>query len=79
MKIIVDPKACYGCKMCEILCSYHKQGFFSLEGGAIRVHKDRQSGEILFNVDETCDYCKGEEQPLCIKYCSYGALVKVGR
>jgi len=76
MKIIVDIKLCYGCKMCEILCSYHKRRFFSLNQGAIRVYKDHQSGEIYWTINTMCDDCKEEEQPLCIKYCPYGALLE---
>lgn len=75
MKIVANTELCYGCKMCEILCSYHKQGIFSPEGGAIRVYKDHQSGKIHWTADTTCDNCEGEEQPLCIKYCPYGALI----
>ncbi len=75
MKLIRrDPKACYGCRFCELSCSFHKQGALAPGGGAIKVSKDHRSGIIHWSIDSTCDMCKGIERPLCLKYCTYGAL-----
>ena len=74
MEIIRHPKACRGCRVCEIFCSYHQKKAFSPQGGAIRVNKDNRTGEIRWYKDETCDQCINEEQPLCARFCSYGAL-----
>jgi hypothetical protein len=36
-----------------------------------------RTGEVKCTIDSTCDFCEGEEQPLCKKYCLYGALKEV--
>jgi Fe-S-cluster-containing hydrogenase component 2 len=74
MKIIRSSQACYGCRACELVCAFHHQGVFAPEGGSIRVSKDHQTGKIRWSLDSTCDSCKREAQPLCVRYCSYGAL-----
>jgi Fe-S-cluster-containing hydrogenase component 2 len=74
MKIIRDTEACYGCRTCELVCSFHHKGVFSLGGGSITVKRDNNTGEIKWTIDSTCDSCDGEDQPLCVKYCVYGAL-----
>lgn len=74
MNIVRDPKACYGCRSCEIVCSYHHRGGFAPEGGAIRVDKNNRTGKIRWRIDLTCDLCEKEGQPLCVRYCSYQAL-----
>jgi len=28
-------------------------------------------------MNATCDKCMGQEEPLCVKYCIYGALQEV--
>jgi Fe-S-cluster-containing hydrogenase component 2 len=79
MRIVVNPKACYGCRACELVCAYHHRGVFSPGGGSIKVDKDNQSGTIRLSVDSTCNLCQGKDQPLCIQYCSYNALRMVGK
>jgi len=74
MKIHRDHKACYGCRACELACSFHRRRIFSPGGGAIKVRKDNRSGEIRWSMDPTCDLCKGEDQPFCVRFCSYEAL-----
>lgn len=74
MDIFRDPKACYGCRACELICSFHCHGEFRPGGGTIRVRKDNRTGKINWFKGPGCDFCKGEGQPLCVKYCTYGAL-----
>jgi len=38
------------------------------------VSRNPQNGTIKWRVDATCDKCVGEDEPLCVKYCMYGAL-----
>ena len=79
MEIIRQSKACRGCRVCEIFCSYHYRKVFSPQGGAIKVTKDNRTGEICWYKDATCDLCKNEDQPLCVRFCSYGALRVINR
>ncbi len=74
MRIAVNPKACYGCRVCELVCMYHHRGVFALEGGSIKVYKENRTGKITLSIDSTCDLCGEKDQPLCVHYCSYKAL-----
>jgi len=74
LRIISDARACYGCRTCELACSFHHGRVFSPELSSIKVFRNNQTGEISLSVDSSCDSCKGETQPLCVEYCVYGAL-----
>ncbi len=74
VKITINTRACYGCRICELACSFHHQRLFSPELSSIRVLTCMRTGEISWSIDSTCDFCEGEEQPLCEKYCLYGSL-----
>ncbi len=74
MIIIRNTDACYGCRSCQLICSYHHTGQFDPEQSSIKVNRDYKSSVIRWAIDSTCDGCKGEEEPLCVKYCVYGAI-----
>jgi carbon-monoxide dehydrogenase iron sulfur subunit len=74
MKLVVNIGACCGCRTCELACSYHHKGFFSPELSSIKVSTNNRTGEIEWTIDSTCDSCKGEDSPLCVRYCTYQAL-----
>lgn len=77
MKIIRDTEACYGCRTCELVCSFHHAGVFSPELSSIKVLRNNRTARIGWSIDSTCDSCKGEKKPLCVEYCIYGALKEV--
>ena len=77
MKVVRNPKACYGCRACELACSFHHQKVFSPGGGSIRVAKDHRTGHISWHLDLTCDLCEEEHKPLCVRFCAYQALTMV--
>jgi carbon-monoxide dehydrogenase iron sulfur subunit len=72
-----NRERCYGCRTCELACSFHHSGAFSPERSSIRAMKNNQTGVITWHVDESCDLCEGEGRIFCIQYCAYKAL-KVG-
>lgn len=74
MTIVIDVKSCYGCRICELACSFHHSGGFSPELSSIKVARNNQNGEVQWSVDSTCDSCRGKEQPLCLAYCVYEAI-----
>ncbi len=74
MKVLRNSERCYGCRACELICSYHHLKVFSPGGGSIRVDKDNATGKIAWSIQSTCDSCTGEQVPLCVRYCSYEAL-----
>ena len=73
-KILRNSERCYGCRTCELACSFHHKGVFAPELSSIRITKSNQTGIISWHMDSSCDLCVEEDQPLCAKYCSYGAL-----
>lgn len=77
MKIVRDTEACYGCRTCELVCSFHHKKVFSPELSSIRVSMNNRTGVINWSIDSSCDSCKGESRPLCVGYCIYGALREV--
>jgi Fe-S-cluster-containing hydrogenase component 2 len=76
-RIARNASLCYGCKICQLVCSFHHTGSFWPERSSIQVFRNPQTGMVRWNLDKTCDQCGCEEQPLCVKYCSYEALRKV--
>ena len=74
-KLWMDPKKCKGCLRCELACSFHKSGhkFFNPEISSTQIARNNDHKEIIMMVDDTCDLCKDEVIPLCVKYCPFGA------
>jgi len=75
MHIWLDPKRCKGCLRCELACSFHNSGhkLFSPALSSTRVTRDAENKTITLSIDSTCDLCAGEEFPLCVKACVFGA------
>ena len=76
MQLVIDIEACYGCRTCELACSFHRRRVFSPDLSGIRVSRNSRTGKIEYSLDSSCDLCK-EERPLCVEYCFYGALKAV--
>ncbi len=74
LTIVRAAKACYGCRACELVCSFHFRGLFAPGGGAIKVWKRNSDADIAWTVDSSCDGCAGEKGLLCVRYCTYKAL-----
>jgi Fe-S-cluster-containing hydrogenase component 2 len=72
--ILRDKNACYGCRSCELACSFHHRTAFSPEASSIKVTRNNRTGRINWSVDSSCDRCNGENSPLCVRYCAYDAL-----
>jgi anaerobic carbon-monoxide dehydrogenase iron sulfur subunit len=67
---VMNPQKCTGCHLCEMACSFHHHGTFSLENANIKVGSDEDRG---FHVPTKCMQC---EIAYCIKSCVAGALHK---
>ena len=83
--IFIKNELCSGCRACEIACSYHHTKKFGRKSSSIIIkrHIDTGKKEILIidTLNDThpkCDECKNENLPLCVKYCSSGALLVMG-
>jgi len=75
--IATKVEVCTGCRMCELVCSFHHKQVFSPELSSIRVSRNNRTAEIGLSINNTCDLCQGEEQLQCIKSCCFGALEEV--
>lgn len=83
-KIKIFEERCTGCRACELACSFHHSHAFSRKMSALEVIRSESDWHISITryvKDEhghiACDYCSGEDQPLCVKYCASGAIVEV--
>jgi Fe-S-cluster-containing hydrogenase component 2 len=74
LKIVRDSNLCHGARMCSIMCSFHHRKKFSPEFSSIHVLRNNKTGNISWSVDSTCDECRNEEEPFCIRYCFHDAL-----
>jgi Fe-S-cluster-containing hydrogenase component 2 len=77
MILVDNPEACTGCHICEMVCSSHHCGRFSISNASLRVSKSlfnpQKGAQIVINYEDrnmpVCDQCQGEELPLCIAFC----------
>ena len=76
-KLTFETTGCAGCRTCEIACSYHHQKVFSPSISSIEVtdRPEKLGFAVSFYIASAnghlaCDRCKGEDEPLCLKYCS---------
>lgn len=83
--LTLHPDKCTGCRVCEIACSYHFDKLFNRKSYSIEVARNEKEGIFLPVVHtiqtskrKACDLCKGEQKPLCIKYCTVGAIELIG-
>ncbi len=77
MKIIRNSNLCYACGTCQLICSFHHTKAFWPDRSSICVSRDPQNGVIKWCIKSTCDGCTNEDEPLCVKYCVYGAIKAV--
>jgi len=80
-RIKIYPERCTGCRVCELVCSFHFTRAFSRKNGAIEVLRNEPSAEFVPRIHqkqqklwEVCDLCAGEKTYLCAKYCTVGAI-----
>ena len=76
-RVTFETTNCAGCRTCEIACSYHHRKLFQPSISSIEIMEipEKQGFNISFYVKNegghlSCDRCKDEEEPLCIKYCN---------
>ena len=74
-RVTFETSGCTGCRTCEIACSYHHKKVFSPSISSIEITDRPLAFAVSFyianaNSHLACDRCKGEDEPLCLKYCS---------
>ena len=66
----VDPEKCTGCRLCEVMCSFHHEREFNPTLSRIRIAKEEELG---VDIPIVCMHCT--DAP-CISVCSVNALSK---
>ena len=76
-KVTFETVDCGGCRTCEIACSYHHKKVFGPSISSIEItdRPEKQGFAVSFYSAKegkhlSCDKCEGEDEPLCLKYCS---------
>ncbi|OGO08452.1 MAG: hypothetical protein A2Z66_10810 [Chloroflexi bacterium RBG_13_66_10] len=72
--ILVDSRLCTACRACELACHYHHTGAFGTARSSIRVTFDADTGAVGIIFGESCDGCRGEPSPFCVRFCAPAAL-----
>ncbi len=68
--LVVQPKKCDGCKICELICSFTHEGFFSPSTSRIKVVTEREKG-----LDNPF-FCLQCEELFCAEKCPTEAIVR---
>ena len=76
-KVAFETTECGGCRTCEIACSYHHRKVFRPSISSIEVtdRPEKLGFAVSFYIGSAndhlaCDRCEGEDETLCLKYCS---------
>jgi Fe-S-cluster-containing hydrogenase component 2 len=73
-KITIDIEKCDGCRSCELACSFYIHKSFDPARSHIKVYRNDANGTIEIVFHPSCDGCKKEPMPYCIRYCSSDCL-----
>jgi Fe-S-cluster-containing hydrogenase component 2 len=68
--LISNYDVCTGCRICELTCSFEKEGGFNPRFARLRVEL---SADGLWNDIVVCAQC---ENPACLRVCPFDALVR---
>jgi len=66
--LMANPRACIGCRSCELFCSFHHYGEYNPARALIHIVKNESQG---IDVPVICHHC---DKPPCIEACPVGAL-----
>lgn len=69
VNLFIDYSLCTGCKICQLVCSEKKCGFYIPDRALLRV----ENHDEIYNSPVTCMQCGN---PACQKVCPKGAIFK---
>lgn len=67
MPLYVDPMKCTGCKICQIVCSFNKEGRIWLTLARIEVGREKNGKDYI-------NACKNCKNPKCMSACKHKAI-----
>jgi Fe-S-cluster-containing hydrogenase component 2 len=67
-QLMIKPEKCLGCRTCEIICSYGKEGSFNPKSAAVSVI---MYDKAAISVPVMCQQC---EDACCVAVCPVGAM-----
>ena len=70
--LIVDLDSCTGCRICELVCSMHREGKYNPENSCIKVLSNKETEVNILVLDMSCDFCGR-----CVKWCPTQALSSI--
>lgn len=79
-RLAAHSELCSGCRLCEIVCLYHHKRSFGRRGSSVHVERSERKGAFRIVISQedneytACDFCKSESYPLCVRFCSMGAI-----
>lgn len=81
IELVSYLEKCCGCRICELMCTFHHKGDFGRKASSIEVKRLERKGEFEITIHENegnlrsaCDLCEGEDALLCVKFCPCQAL-----
>jgi anaerobic carbon-monoxide dehydrogenase iron sulfur subunit len=72
MRLIWDPEKCVGCRVCEAVCSFIKEGESNPVKARCKIVRSVKDN-LLYNVRVHCQQC---EEAFCMAVCPTGAIVE---
>jgi len=79
IELATDPGMCTACRACELACNQYHSGSFGTARSSIRIQYDPFSSQLVIVIDDTCDECSDQPQPLCAEACAPGAISVAAR
>jgi Fe-S-cluster-containing dehydrogenase component len=82
MELNVDVEKCCGCRVCEVVCTFHHYNIFGRKASSIEVKRIEREGKFKIMIHKykenshlACDFCEVEKIPLCAKFCPTNAII----
>lgn len=82
MELFLSPEKCTACMACVLACSLHHAQRFDRKIASVQVNNSKKEREIRVRIQKEkqgerppCDDCRGEKEPLCVKYCGPKAII----
>ena len=73
-QIEIKSDLCTACRACELACHFHHKSSMGTSCSSIDIQLNADNGDLNIGIDNTCDSCMGEDEPLCVAFCILGAL-----